>query len=163
MTYPLNCLLGSLVSRQWKASWNECKKWTVRYVGPKITQTELWIFRNQYFSLVIFHFNVHDFSELCSGIALCLVISKKYKQHHREKYSHEIFILIMQTQDNLKILMRFPSVLTFSNTTWQTWLWEGMQCLLGREHTQPTTEQSCQTLGQLVSTISLIRMTQGIV
>lgn len=162
MTYPLNCLLGSLVSHQWQATWKECNKWTAQPVGPKINQTELWTYRNQYLSLVIFHFNVHEFSELCIGTALCLAIRKKYKWHHREKYFHQISILIMQTQDNVKILMKFPSVLTFSNTTWQAWLWKGMQWFLGRDYTQPTTEQSCQTLGQFVSTLCLIWMTQGV-
>ena len=163
MTYPLNCLLGSLVSHQWKASWNERNKWTVRYVGPKINQTELWIFRNQCLSLVIFHFNVHDFSELCIGIALCLVINKKYKQRHREKHSQEISILIMQTQDNVKILMKFPSVLTFSNTTWQTWLWEGCSAYWEESTHSLQLSNHAKTLGQLVSTICLIRMTQGMV
>lgn len=135
MTYPLNCLLGSLVSHQWQATWKECNKWTAQPVGPKINQTELWTYRNQYLSLVIFHFNVHEFSELCIGTALCLAIRKKYKWHHREKYFHQISILIMQTQDNVKILMKFPSVLTFSNTTWQAWLWKGMQWFLERLHT----------------------------
>lgn len=145
MTYPLKCLLASLLSHQGRASWNECNKWTAWYVGPKVNQTELWKLRNQYLSLMIFHFNVHDFSELGVGIALCLAISKRYKQRHREKYSHEISILVMQNQDNIKILMKFPSVLTFSNTTWESWRWEGMQCSLGREQTQPTPEQPRQT------------------
>lgn len=43
----------------------------------------------------------------------------------------------MQTQDNVKVLMKFPSVLTFSNATRQAWFWEGMHCFPG-EHTQPT-------------------------
>lgn len=122
-----------------------------------------WKSRNQCLSLAVFHFNVHGFSELCIGIALCLVISKKYKQWHREKYPPEISILIMQTQDNVQLLMKFPSVLTFSNATWQAWHWEEVQHSLGRQHTQPATQQPCQTLGQLLSTVCLLRRTQGIV
>lgn len=146
---------------QWQATWNGGNKWTAQHVGPKIKQIELWTCRNQYLSPVIFHFSVHESSEVCIGIALCLAIRNKYKWHHREKYSHEISILIMQTQDNVKVLMKFPSVLTFSNTTWQAWLWEGMEWFLRREYTQ--SKQSCQTLGQFIPTMCLIRMTQGVI
>lgn len=89
---PPHCLLGRLVSHQRRATWKGCNKWTVRYNALKTNQCEPWKFRNRYLSLVIFHFNVHDFSELYPGIALCLVISKKYEQLHRKKYSHEISI-----------------------------------------------------------------------
>lgn len=81
----LSLELSSGEWHQWQATWNEDNKWTAQHVGPKIKQIELWTCRNQYLSSVIFHFSVHESSEVCIGIALCLAIRKKYKWHHREK------------------------------------------------------------------------------
>lgn len=125
-------------------------------VGPKVSQAELGHLRNQYLSLVIFHLNVHYFSELCTRTALCLVITERYKQQHKENYSRKIWDLIMQTQDKVKILMKFLSILTFFK-------YNIAKPGFGREgSTQPTAEQSSQTLGQLASAICLIRRTQEI-
>lgn len=151
----------SLLFQQWKARRNECKMWTTWCAGPKVSQVELCHLRNQYLSVVIFHLTVHYFSEFCTTTALRLVITERYKQLHKENYSHEISDLIMQTQDKVKILMKFLSVLTFFKyNIAEPGL--GRECSDTGKAAHSYNRAVIPDLGQLSSAMYLIRMIQEI-